>query len=472
MSEVFLLRYTEEPEKTIALASKLCYSSSSIEELISEINKIDTSKFIKKLFESGHLSPFEHASATFGLDKVSRSLLAQITRHRIASFSVKSMRYVSYSNIENNKFDKTYFDIINTKEKAYILGILFADGNIYIKEYSGHYIISIKLKDEDKYLLYRIKNLLGATNPIYKCPDNNCYKLQFGCKYMVNVLINKYGLIPNKSLIKEAKKVLNEIPEIFHNSFIRGYFDGNGSVDVSKDDKSKVFVSISCFSKKFLDDLKNNIPVLRDRNTNHNHIVFQGKYISLDFLNYIYKDIDIIDDLHMSRKLYKALEIFQLSETRKNIINSIGKSFVIPRTILENNYINEFYKTTIDSINLYTMMIIDGIPKEDARFVLPIASHTSIMLTMNFRELIHFFNIRCCNRSQWEIKSIARKMLYLVKQIAPNVFENAGPNCLMKKCPEGEMTCSKFKEIREIFKNNDTLFFDIQKVKDNETGEI
>ena len=89
-----LIRYTENPEGTIALASKLCYSSLGMEELIERIEGADNAKFIRMLKTMNHLSPFEHASFTFSVEGVSRAFLAQVTRHRIASFSVRSQRYV------------------------------------------------------------------------------------------------------------------------------------------------------------------------------------------------------------------------------------------------------------------------------------------------------------------------------------------------------------------------------------------
>jgi len=90
-----LIRYTADPEQTIALAAKLCYSGDEIDELIEKIGEKDNAKFITLLTQMNHFSPFEHASFTFALEGVSRALLAQITRHRIASFSVRSKRYVS-----------------------------------------------------------------------------------------------------------------------------------------------------------------------------------------------------------------------------------------------------------------------------------------------------------------------------------------------------------------------------------------
>ena len=90
--KVILLRHTLSPEETVALAAKLCYSRSTISDLNEKISSKDQSEFIGKLMDMGHESVLEHASFTFGVEGVSRVLLAQLTRHRIASFSVQSQR--------------------------------------------------------------------------------------------------------------------------------------------------------------------------------------------------------------------------------------------------------------------------------------------------------------------------------------------------------------------------------------------
>ena len=85
---------------------------------------------------------------------------------------------------------------------------------------------------------------------------------------------------------------------------------------------------------------------------------------------------------------------------------------------------------------------------EDARYVLPNACETKIVVTMNVRELLHFFNVRGCNRAQWEIRELAYQMRLLCLDVAPNLFKNAGPSCLNGKCPEGAMSCGKSEEVR------------------------
>ncbi len=90
---------------------------------------------------------------------------------------------------------------------------------------------------------------------------------------------------------------------------------------------------------------------------------------------------------------------------------------------------------------LYQEFLAAGIPAEDARFVLPNATGTKILISMNARELHHFFALRLCRRAQWEIREMAKRMLVIAHEKAPLLFENAGPGCLRGRCPEGKMSC-------------------------------
>jgi len=89
---------------------------------------------------------------------------------------------------------------------------------------------------------------------------------------------------------------------------------------------------------------------------------------------------------------------------------------------------------------------------EDARFVLPNACETKMIVTMNARSLMNFFHHRCCSRAQWEIRALADEMLRLVKEVAPTLFSLAGPSCVAGPCPEGKMTCGKAAEMRKKYK--------------------
>jgi thymidylate synthase (FAD) len=86
---------------------------------------------------------------------------------------------------------------------------------------------------------------------------------------------------------------------------------------------------------------------------------------------------------------------------------------------------------------------------EDARFALPNACETKIVMTIDARNLINFFEKRCCNRAQWEVREVAIQMLDLVLEVAPNLFAKAGAKCVFGKCPEGKMSCGEKQEPRE-----------------------
>ena len=103
------------------------------------------------------------------------------------------------------------------------------------------------------------------------------------------------------------------------------------------------------------------------------------------------------------------------------------------------------------SHELYHAMMDAGVPAEDARFVLPNAAATKLVMTMNARELRHFFLLRCCRRAQWEIRDMANQMLRLAQQAAPLLFNDAGPSCLTGPCPEGKMTCGEIQAVREEY---------------------
>ena len=248
--QVKLLAYTPDPEKTVACAAKLCYAAADIETVYEGLTEEKTASFLEMLQSIGHESPIEHASFTFGIQGVSRSLLAQITRHRIASFSVQSQRYVK----------------------------------------------------ED------------------------------GFQFVVPPEIEK---------IPEAKE-----------EFLRAMEED------------------------------------------------QRHYERLT---------------QLLQEKHKA-ELVAAGEPEKSAQRKAEKRAI-----------------------------------EDARFVLPNACATKMTMTMNARSLLNFFSIRCCNRAQWEIRQVAEEMLRLVKEVAPHIFEKAGPPCLRGACPEGKMSCGKALEVRRKY---------------------
>ena len=122
-------------------------------------------------------------------------------------------------------------------------------------------------------------------------------------------------------------------------------------------------------------------------------------------------------------------------------------SFIVPSTISESPEKQAIFDEAANAaFEGYRKLVEAGVPAEDARYLLPNAYETKIVVTMNIRELLHFFELRCCNRAQWEIREVANKMLELVRPTAPYIFLDAGPACVRGACPEGKMSCGNPRE--------------------------
>ena len=243
--KVTLLTNTPHPEAIIAAAAKLCYSNKTIEDLAIDISDADAAEFIDRLMSLGHESPIEHVTFTFGIEGISRANSHQLVRHRIASYSQKSQRYVN-----ENKFE-------------------------YVTPHSIENIDSVR----DRY------------------------------EHLMTYIQAEYNSIRNELI---------------------NYHIDNDGIDRKAAEKAA---------------------------------------------------------------------------------------------------------------------------NEDARFVLPNACTTSIIVTMNVRSLFNFFKHRCCNRAQWEIREMADEMYKLCYAVAPNIFKYAGPGCVTGRCTEGKMSCGKTAEMIKHFKD-------------------
>lgn len=136
--------------------------------------------------------------------------------------------------------------------------------------------------------------------------------------------------------------------------------------------------------------------------------------------------------------------IASYSQQSQRYVDGAHFGYVVPPSVQENEEALHTFETQMASATAaYAILRECGIPAEDARFVLPNATDTKIICTFNVRSLYNFFEHRCCNRAQWEIRELAWKMLQLCREVAPVLFENAGPGCLRGACPEGDMSCGR-----------------------------
>jgi thymidylate synthase (FAD) len=139
-------------------------------------------------------------------------------------------------------------------------------------------------------------------------------------------------------------------------------------------------------------------------------------------------------------------------QSQRYVSHQAHLAVVTPPSIASRPELASRYHALLTEVHrCYGELIEAGIPAEDARFVLPNAAETRLVLTMNARELLHFFNLRCCRRAQWEIRDLATRMLRQVRDVAPQIFAGAGPGCLEGTCPEGAMSCGAMLEVQQEF---------------------
>ncbi len=159
----------------------------------------------------------------------------------------------------------------------------------------------------------------------------------------------------------------------------------------------------------------------------------------------------------MTHQLVRHRIASYTQQSQRYVTYNTLEKYVTPPSIEKNAEAKKIFNETLEKISgTYKKLLEMGVPKEDARFILPNAAKTNIVVTMNARELRHFFNLRCCRRSQWEIREVATEMLKQVKNVAQSLFENAGPSCVeLGYCPEGKMKPSEcnVEEIKKQFRN-------------------
>ena len=144
--------------------------------------------------------------------------------------------------------------------------------------------------------------------------------------------------------------------------------------------------------------------------------------------------------------------IASFSQQSQRYVSMTEPDVIVPPSIEADEELrSRFAEAVRDAHGLYTEMVARGIPKEDARFILPHGWSTRLVMTMNARELHHFFTVRLCRRAQWEIRALARKMLLLVREEAPLLFDTAGPSCVLTgRCGEATPCGAPYGSLEEL----------------------
>jgi thymidylate synthase (FAD) len=159
----------------------------------------------------------------------------------------------------------------------------------------------------------------------------------------------------------------------------------------------------------------------------------------------------------MTHQLVRHRVASYTQQSQRYVTYDTLEKYVTPSSIERDVDSKKIYDEILEKISdAYQKLLSLKIPKEDARFILPNAAKTNIIVTMNARELHHFFSLRCCARAQWEIREVATEMFKQAKKATPTLFENAGPSCVeLGYCPEGKMKPAEcnIDEIKKRFRH-------------------
>ncbi|MEE8717369.1 MAG: FAD-dependent thymidylate synthase [Coriobacteriales bacterium] len=170
-------------------------------------------------------------------------------------------------------------------------------------------------------------------------------------------------------------------------------------------------------------------------------IMTSGHYSTLEHASYTFSIEGVSRAL--THQLVRHRQASYNQQSQRYVKFKSEPDVVKPATVAADPELSRVFDETVDQIwHAYDRLVQAGVPAEDARYLLPNACETKIVVTMNIRELLHFFELRCCNRAQWEIRELAWKMLELVRPTAPYIFRQAGPGCVRGACPEGKMSCN------------------------------
>ncbi|MDR0888528.1 MAG: FAD-dependent thymidylate synthase [Coriobacteriales bacterium] len=169
-------------------------------------------------------------------------------------------------------------------------------------------------------------------------------------------------------------------------------------------------------------------------------IMGSGHYSALEHASYTFAVEGVSRSLTHQLVRHRLASYNQQSQ---RYVKYTGEPEVIePGSVSDDPDTHATFNAAIEAAySAYKALLDAGIPAEDARYVLPNACATKIVITMNIRELLHFFELRCCHRAQWEIQELANRMLALAKPTAPFIFMDAGAPCIREGCHEGKMTC-------------------------------
>ncbi len=428
----------------------------ALEILEKSTDNRNNSKLVSKVLKSGHSSVIEHTYFNLAFSDVSVMVEQFMIEFRLASFTVKSRRYVDFSSV------------------GYVTPELPQEPwtNAYQTAYAEHMDC----------LFSAYENLLshGVPKEDARFVLPYCYRSNFYCSanarefmHILRAMLygrgKKYPEIFHlgKKLLTQAKELCPGIFENFENACAN--YDDTFSLDFINLPQEKempqekvellqspvnaaqtaakaVLITQTQLPSRQIDELlhdKNKVSEIIRR------LIKNGRPRELETLNYTFRfnGISLAGVTHVVRHRLQSVCVPSLKYTNR-------ANHVIPATISSSPELLECYQTAFrKNLEIYQALQKQGVPEEMLVYFCLSGNTLDLVTTMNARELLLFLRLRTCMRAQWEVRSYALEMLRKLRGVSPEIFNSYGASCYLEgKCPEGALTCGKFAEMQEFFK--------------------
>lgn len=455
-SEVKIVGYSNCGESLCAAGGRISTQPGDVFDILEKSKDAEkNASLIQKVTKSGHNSVIEHLFFNLAFRNVSVVVEQFMIEFRLASFTVKSRRYVDFgdagffvpefsSEAVKEKYTKHMSKLFDTYNKLTEKGVAKEDARFVLPYcFFSNFICSMNARE--------FLNVLRAM--LYGR----------GSKYPE---IKKIGL----SLLEQAKEIAHGVMESFNNfgktfndkpdfSFLSSkgeYVNESPLVElISYTENSDLAVAkTALISETALNQTQVDAAV-SDRATRKNIIdavIDCARPRPLEAASYTFRlnNVSLACITHIVRHRIQCVTVPELTSSNRG-------RYIIPPAVKADAELLEMYKSAFsETQKLYNELKDMGESEENLIYVLLSGNTLDLTITMNARELLLFLKLRTCERAQWEIRDYAYDMLKMLRNSAPDIFRRYGPSCFVTGvCPEGRLSCGKAAEIKERFSRND-----------------
>ncbi|HZK21509.1 MAG TPA: FAD-dependent thymidylate synthase [Oscillospiraceae bacterium] len=451
-SKAIIIGLTDTGEMIPAAAGRISTQSGTAQEIL--LRSQDSEKnanLISKVTRSGHNSTIEHTVYNIAFQNVSVAVEQFVIEFRLASYTVKSRRYVDFTSM--GYYTPVFSSASITQQYQRHMEYLYSEYEYFLQE-------GIEKEDARFLLPYSLYSNFYCTI--------NARELI----HMLHAMIYGRGkAFPELfelglSLLRQAKA---KTPGIFIDFEIRRpkkadvlQFDYD-EIDLEFNNEKKpvellsfssepeksaaraALIEYTNLSSKAIEKIVSNEAECEKIIKN---LLSISRPRALESVNFTFR----LNGVSLACVTHFARHRIQSAGFPSLLLTDRGK-YIIPPCVKENKKLLERYNAAFSKTKeLYMKLQKQGV-KEELLVYLQLSGNTlDFVTTMNARQLLLFLRLRTCNRAQWEIRDFAIDMLKILRKQAPAIFNAYGPGCYLGKCPEGPMTCGKAAQVIEYFK--------------------